>query len=237
MASGDPEPMKLLALDAATAACSVAVWVDGTIRAQDLRPMARGQSEALMPMVVAALAEAGLAFADLNAVAATVGPGAFTGLRIGLAAARAMALAAHLPCLGVTTLEAVAANVPEAERQGAAVLVVLDAKRADLYAQVFSATLAPLTEPRAVLPADLAGLLPEGSVIVAGDAAARAAEVLTEAGIETRLSAAPGLPDAAVVASIAAGRQRDGRPALPPVPLYLRAPDVTLSANSRGLRA
>ncbi|MBE0531054.1 MAG: tRNA (adenosine(37)-N6)-threonylcarbamoyltransferase complex dimerization subunit type 1 TsaB, partial [Rhodospirillales bacterium] len=173
--------MKLLALDTATAACSVAVWVDGTIRAQCLRPMARGQSEALMPMVVAALAEAGLAFADLDAVAATVGPGAFTGLRIGLAAARAMALAAGLPCLGVTTLEAVAANVPEAECQGAAILVVLDAKRADLYAQVFSADLEPLTEPRAVLPADLAGLLPEGPVVVAGDAAALAVEVLAGA--------------------------------------------------------
>lgn len=237
MASGDPKPMKLLALDTATAACSVAVWVDGTIRARALRPMARGQSEALMPMIVAALAEAGLTFAELDAVAATVGPGAFTGLRIGLAAARAMALAAHLPCLGVTTLEAVAANVPETERQGAAVLVVLDAKRADLYAQVFSATLEPLTEPGAVLPADLTGLLPEGPVIVAGDAAARAAAVLAGAGIEVRLSAAPGLPDAAMVAAIAARRRRSGRPALPPEPLYLRAPDVTLSANSRGLRA
>lgn len=229
--------MKLLALDTATAACSVAVWVDGAIRARGLRPMARGQSEALMPMVVAALAEAGLTFADLDAVAATVGPGAFTGLRIGLAAARAMALAAGLPCLGVTTLEAVAANVPETERNGSAVLVVLDAKRADLYAQVFSATLEPLTEPGAVLPADLAGLLPEGPVIVAGDAAARAAEVLAAAGIETRLSAAPGLPDAAMVAAIATRRRRAGLPALPPEPLYLRSPDVTLSANSHGLRA
>ncbi len=228
--------MKLLALDTATASCSAAVWVDGTIRARRLRPMARGQSEALMPMVVSVLAEAGLAFADLDAVAATVGPGAFTGLRIGLAAARAMALAAHLPCLGVTTLEAVAANVPEAERQGGAVLVALDAKRADLYAQVFSAALEPLTEPKAVLPADLAGLLPGGPVIVAGDGAARAAQALAEVGIETRLSAAPGLPDAAMVAAIAAGRQQAGRPALPPEPLYLRPPDVTLSANSRGLR-
>lgn len=236
MATGDATPMKLLALDTATAACSVAVWVDGTVRAHRLRPMTRGQSEALMPMVVAALAEAGLAFADLDAVAATVGPGAFTGLRIGLAAARAMALAAGLPCLGVTTLEAVAANVPEAERHGAAVLVALDAKRADVYAQVFSASLEPLSEPAAVLPADLAGLLAGGPVIVAGDAAARAAEALAGAGIEARVSAAPGLPDAARVAAIAAHRRAAGQPALAPEPLYLRAPDVTLSANSRGLR-
>ena len=236
MATADAKPMKILALDTATAACSVAVWADGTIRAQRLQPMVRGQSEALMPMVVAALAEAGLTFADLDAVAATVGPGAFTGLRIGLAAARAMALAANLPCLGVTTLEAVAANVPESERDGAAVLVALDAKRADVYAQVFSTALVPLTEPGAVLPADLAGLLAGGPVVVAGDAAPRAAEALAGAGIEARVSAAPGLPDAARVAAIAAGRSQAGRPALPPEPLYLRAPDVTLSANSRGLR-
>lgn len=229
--------MKLLALDTATAACSVAVWEDGIIRARQLRPMVRGQSEALMPMVVAVLAEAGLAFVDLDGVVATVGPGAFTGLRIGLAAARAMALAAGLPCLGVTTLEAVAANVPEAERRGAALLVVLDAKRADVYAQVFSAALKPLGEPRAVLPAELPGLVPAGPLVVAGDAAVRAVEALVAAGIEARPSTGAGVPDAARVAAIAADRRLAGRPPLPPEPLYLRAPDVTLSANSRGLRA
>ncbi|MDX9859353.1 MAG: tRNA (adenosine(37)-N6)-threonylcarbamoyltransferase complex dimerization subunit type 1 TsaB [Rhodospirillales bacterium] len=229
--------MKLLALDTATAACSVAIWDDGSIRAWQFSPMMRGQSEALMPMVVAVLAEAGLAFADLDGVAATVGPGAFTGLRIGLAAARAMALAAGLPCLGVTTLEAVAANASEAERHGAALLVVLDAKRADVYAQVFSAAFLPLSEPQAVLPAALPGLVPAGPVVVVGDAAARAVEALAVAGIEARPSAGAGIPDAAQVAAIAAARHLAGRPALAPEPLYLRAPDVTLSANSRGLRA
>jgi len=229
--------MKLLALDTATTACSAAVWEDGAIRAHCLRPMARGQSEALMPPIIPVPAEAGPAFAHLPGVPPTVGPGALPGPRIGLSAARAMALAAGLPCLGVTTLEAVAENVPAAERAGATILVALDAKRADLYVQLFSATLEPLSEPQAVLPADLAGLLPGGPVVVAGDAAPAAVEALATAGIEARPSTGSGIPDAAQVAAIAARRRRAGLPALPPGPLYLRPPDVTLSSNSRGLRA
>lgn len=228
--------MKLLALDTATTACSAALWDDGIVRARDLRVMARGQAEALMPMVVGVLARAGLAFADLDLIAATVGPGAFTGLRIGLAAARAMALAAGLPCAGVTTLEAVAANVAESERRGSSLLVALDAKRADLYVQVFTDGRDPLAPPRAVLPADLAGLVPPGPLMIVGDAAAQAAAALAVAGIDARLSSASGIPDAACVAAIAARRWQAGGPALPPEPLYLRPPDVTLSANSGGLR-
>ena len=104
--------MRLLALDTATAACSVALWRDGAVLARRFEAMLRGQSEALMPMVGAVLAEAGCGFKDLDAIAVTVGPGAFTGLRIGLAAARGMALAAELPLIGVTTLEAVVHGVP-----------------------------------------------------------------------------------------------------------------------------
>ncbi|MCH7931874.1 MAG: tRNA (adenosine(37)-N6)-threonylcarbamoyltransferase complex dimerization subunit type 1 TsaB, partial [Proteobacteria bacterium] len=94
--------MNVLALDTATAACSVALWSDGTVLAQRFATMARGHAEALMPMVEAVMAEAGLAFADLDLVATTVGPGTFTGLRVGLAAARGLALAGGLPIVGVT---------------------------------------------------------------------------------------------------------------------------------------
>ena len=170
--------MRILALDTATSACSVALWCDGAVRARRFAPMERGQAEALVPMLGAVLADAGCAFAELDLLAVTVGPGTFTGLRIGLAAARGLALAAALPCLGVTTLEAVADGVGPEERAGAALLVVLDAKRRDVYAQLFSAGLEPLGEARAVLPSGLAETLPAGPLVVAGDAAHSAAEAL-----------------------------------------------------------
>ena len=142
--------MKVLALDTATSACSAALWEDGAVRARRLTITERGQAEALMPMVLAVLEEAGEDFAGLDLLAVTVGPGAFTGLRIGLAAARGMALAAGLPCLGVTTLEAVAHGVGADERARATLLVALETKRADLYVQAFDGGLQPLGEPRAV---------------------------------------------------------------------------------------
>ena len=76
--------MIVLAMDTSTSACSAALWADGRILARRLSPMARGQSEALMPMVAEVMAEAGLDFKALDLLAVSVGPGAFTGLRIGL---------------------------------------------------------------------------------------------------------------------------------------------------------
>ena len=247
--------MNILALDTALAACSVALWRDGAIDAGRFAPMDRGQSEAIMPMVRQVMAEAGAQFADIDLVAVTIGPGAFTGLRIGLAAARGLALAAGLPCLGVTTLEAVAAGIPAAERIAGTVLVVLETKRADVYAQSFDARALdddpkPLDSPSAVVPESLvhpvasgvAGAPPAfgirghpvapgvaGALIVVGNAAPRVVAALGQAGVPASLSAAPGLPDAAVVARIAARRWRPGQVLAPPAPLYLKPPAVTRS--------
>ncbi len=197
--------------------------------------MARGQSEALMPMVTEVMAEAGVAFDGLDLLAATVGPGAFTGLRIGLAAARGMALALSIPCLGVTTLEAVAEGVPPAEREGRTVLAALDAKRADLYVQLFSSDLEPRSAPEALMPADLSRLV-SGAAVVVGDAAEIALEALNDSGGDVLSSSAPGIADAARIAGIAARRWTPGMALEAPEPLYLRPPDVTISANSGRLR-
>lgn len=228
--------MRILAFDTATTACSAAVWADGHVVARRFRPMPRGQAEALIPMVTEVMNEAGVAFDGLDLLAATIGPGAFTGLRIGLAAARGMALAAALPCLGVTTLEAVAEGVPDIERDDAHVLVALDAKRADVYAQLFTSDLEAVCDPIAALPADLAGKMPAGRLIVAGDAAEPVLDALATAGIEVRASAAPGVPDATLIAAIAARHWMPGAVLSTPAPLYLRPPDVTLSPNSGRLR-
>lgn len=233
--------MRILGFDTATSACSAAVWEDGRIAARRFEPMSRGQSERLMPMVREVLSEAGADFPDLDLLAVTTGPGAFTGLRIGLAAARGMALAGDLACFGVTTLDAVAAGVSETERQKANVLVVLDSKRAEVYAQAFRSDLRPLSEVQALMPADLAALTANGEgdadrVLVAGDGAGQVIQALKDKGIEAVLSTAPGVPDAATVAAIAAERWSSDQPAEPLRPLYLRPPDAKASKNGGGIR-
>ena len=215
--------MKVLGLDTATSGCSAALWDDGRVTARRAEPMARGQAEALVPMVEAVLADAGLGFADLDRIAVTVGPGAFTGLRISLAAARGFALAAGLPVIGLTTFEALAHALPEAERHGRTVLVAVDSRRAEPFLQLFDADLTPLGEPALLAPVDVPAWLPAGPLLVAGDGAVLLKPVLEERP-EVTFAAGPGLPDAAVVAALGAQRVEG----LPPQPLYLRPPDVTL---------
>ena len=227
--------MKILALDTAVSACSVALWRDGGVRARRYELMPRGHAEALMPMVEDVLAAAGERILGLDLLAVTIGPGAFTGLRVGLAAARGMALASALPCLGITTLEAVAYGIPEAERKARTVLVALNSKTEIIFAQFFLADLEPLSPPLALAADGLARDIPRSPLLIAGDAAGLAAQRLTESGIETALSSAPALPDAAIVAAIAARRWRPGQAPPPPSPLYLRRP-AAIPAKNGGRR-
>lgn len=214
--------MIVLAMDSSTSACSAALWADGTVLSRRLSPMARGQSEALMPMVAEVMEEAGLDFAALGLLAVSVGPGAFTGLRIGLAAARGLALATGLPLAGVSTPLAVAHGVPEAERHGRTLMVAMESRRDEAWVQVFDAGLTPLGEVAALLP-EHAALLVSGPLVVAGDAAAAILALRPDAVAAT----APGWPDAGLVARLAAEQWGRGQ-SLPPEPLYLRPPDVTL---------
>ncbi|NQU56835.1 MAG: tRNA (adenosine(37)-N6)-threonylcarbamoyltransferase complex dimerization subunit type 1 TsaB [Rhodospirillales bacterium] len=235
--------MRILGFDCATSACSAALWDDGRIVARRFEAMNRGHGEFLMPMIGDVMAQAGMEYSDLDLLAATIGPGGFTGMRIGLATARAMALAAQLPCLGVSTLEAVANSIDEAERKTGPLLVCLDSKRADIFTQAFGPDLSPLGEAGAVLPDDLAAFVKaqvkgkaDGPVLVAGDVAGRAAEALAGGGVEARLSTAPGTPDAAVVCAIAAERWDGNVKISPPRPLYLRPPDAKAPKNGGRLR-
>jgi tRNA threonylcarbamoyladenosine biosynthesis protein TsaB len=217
--------MLVLGLDSAMTGCSVALVLDGRLKAERRSAEERGQAAILLPLIEETMAAAEASFEALDLIAVTVGPGGFTGLRIGLAAAHGIAIGAARPVAGVTTLEAVAAATTAAERAGRTLVVALETKRRDLYLQAFGPALEPLVEPEAVEPEGFAAALPEGPLLLAGDGAARLAQAL--AGADVRLSGAPGIPDAAAVARIAGGRHGTAA-ARAGTPLYLRAPDVTL---------
>ena len=123
--------MIVLGLDTCLNACSVAVLDDERVVASAREVMARGHQEQLAPMAQAVMARAGLAFADLDRIAATVGPGSFTGLRVGVAFAKGLALALGKPTVGIGTLEALAAQAP------GLVFPAIDARRGQLYLQAF----------------------------------------------------------------------------------------------------
>jgi tRNA threonylcarbamoyladenosine biosynthesis protein TsaB len=228
--------MNILALDSATAACSAAVWSGDGIAAHRFEPMARGHAEHLMPMVRDVMAESGLSFHDLDCIATTTGPGGFTGLRIGLAAARALAMAAKLPIAGYTTLEIVARS-PQGQAAPHPRLVVLDAKRSDFYFQLFLPDGAALSEPATAKPAAIAAALAsQGPMTICGDGANAVYEELKACGVQIQRSTGPDAPDAAVLAQIAHGDidgDIDGDinfefASRPPEPVYLRPPDAAL---------
>lgn len=225
--------MILLAFDTAQGALSAAVMEGEGVLASSFEPRTRGHAEALMPLLETMLAEAALGFADLDALAVTVGPGTFTGLRVGLAAARGLALARALPLVGVTTLDAVAE--PAGAEADEIAIALFDARRDEVYMQAFAPTrghsLVPLTPPLLVGLDEAVAHLPEGKAVLVGTGAELLAPRLEAAGRPFRLSPAKPQPDAQAVGRIALARiaaQGLGAFRVAPEPLYIRAPDAKL---------
>ena len=208
--------MIVLGLDTALAACSVAVTRDGQVLAALSEPMLRGHQERLAPMTAEVMARAGLPFSALDHIGVTVGPGSFTGLRVGLAFAKGLGLALGKPCVGVGTLEALAASEPGPGLTAA----VIDAKRDQVYLQAFEsgrAVMAPDALEVATAAARLAELWRGGPLRLVGPGAPLLAGIAPEVFVTDRQA-----PDPAAVCALAAGR------ATPARPLYLRAPDAKL---------
>jgi tRNA threonylcarbamoyladenosine biosynthesis protein TsaB len=208
--------MIVLGLDTALAACSVAVTRDGEVLAAMSEPMLRGHQERLAPMAQEAMAAAGLPFSALDRIGVTVGPGSFTGLRVGLAFAKGLGLALGKPCVGAGTLEALAASEPGPGLTA----TVIDAKRGQVYLQAFdggAAVMAPDVLPVAIAAARLAELWRGGPLRLVGPGATLLAGIAPEVMVIERAA-----PDPAAVCALAASRTTPARP------LYLRAPDAKL---------
>lgn len=224
----------VLALDAAGFGCSVAVALGETILAEKRSDAMHGQAESLLPLVAACVHEAGQSPAAIDLIAATVGPGSFTGIRVGLAAARGVALATGAKVIGITSFETVAAEFASGSRaNGRALLVALESRCEDLYVQFFNASGDSLSHPAAAAPASLVEAAQAATagmpLLIAGDAAQRAAAALGRYP-HTIL----GSPARGAAGALRAGVRllRAGKTLGPARPFYLRPPAAALPGGT-----
>ncbi|HSZ95108.1 MAG TPA: tRNA (adenosine(37)-N6)-threonylcarbamoyltransferase complex dimerization subunit type 1 TsaB [Bradyrhizobium sp.] len=216
--------MLILAIDTALDACAAAVLDTeaGQLIAQESQAMKRGHAEALMPLIGRVIAASGTAFASLGRVAVTTGPGSFTGLRVGLSAARGIALAANIPVVGVTTLTAYAAPIVSQNAEHP-VISVIDARHDQVYLQVVSGNGSALVRPRVAPMEEALEACRFGAPYVVGNAAGLLGErwpsqAVPPAGVDMQPA-----PDIAWVGWLGAAVSPNTAPARP---FYLRAPDA-----------
>lgn len=221
--------MNVIGIDTCFPALSVAVGREiGTPDAHVLavtEPMSTGHAERLLPLLSELLDQSGLAIGHIDRIAVTIGPGSFTGTRIGIAAARALKLARDVPIVTFTSLEAIAFSPSIMPAPGEDDLVVaIDAHRGEAYAQSFGATTREaLAPPRIVSMTGLASVSRGQSVLAVGTAAEGVAAAITQAGGSARAQSGTIFPDMAAAILRAATRA----PASAAVePLYLRPPDA-----------
>ena len=222
--------MLILAIDTALDACSAGVLDTdaGRLIAQESQPMKRGHAEALMPLIARVIKQAGIAFASFDRIAVTTGPGSFTGLRVGLSAARGIALAADKPVVGLTTLAAYAAPVVS-ENAEQPVISAIDARHDQVYFQVVSGNGSSLIRPRVAPIEEALRASRFGAPHLIGNAAGiLAGRWPTDAPPPFAVDAQPA-PDITWVAWLGAAVNPATAPARP---YYLRAPDAKLPTDT-----
>jgi tRNA threonylcarbamoyladenosine biosynthesis protein TsaB len=215
--------MLVLAIDTALEACSAAIFdsADASILASDSQIMVRGHAEALMPILAAVMRQAAISYAALDRIAVTVGPGSFTGLRVGIAAARGLALATHKPAIGITTLHALAAPYIAAD-PATPVAAAIDGRHKHVYFQLFGVGGRVLLPPRMMPLAEAVHAAAGASARLVGSGARLMAELWPENATPPEIDER-GAPDIDWVAQL--GARADPNEA-PPKPLYLRAAEA-----------
>lgn len=221
--------MLILAIDTALDACAAAVLDTdaGEFLAQESLLMKRGHAEALMPMIARVMQSADLAFTSLDRIAVTVGPGSFTGLRVGISAARGLALAAKRPAVGLTTLSAYAAAVVS-RNEPAPVISAIDARHDHVYFQIVAGDGSQLVRP-CVAPIDEAIAASQfGAPQLVGNAAGILADRWPKNGVQPVVVDTQPAPDIGWVAWLGAAADPGATPARP---FYLKAPDAKPAAT------
>lgn len=210
----------LLAFDTALNGCNVACVCAGGKPATRQIVTGRDQAAKLVPLIQECMDEAGVAFTDLDAIITTIGPGSFTGLRIGLSAARSFSLSLNKPLIGVTTMD-IAAQQALRVAGGAPFIIVIETKRADYYGQLFDGQGAATSEPFAKSGEEIAAML--DGYFVYGDAAARFVNETNYNGSHQSMEMIDPLDLLAVGAVSPVTDKAE--------PLYLRGADVSIAKN------
>jgi tRNA threonylcarbamoyladenosine biosynthesis protein TsaB len=223
--------MRILAVDTALGLCSALVMDTATdqIIARESLLMDRGHAEALMPLLERVMAHVPEGFSSLERIATTVGPGSFTGLRVGLSAARAIALATSLPIVGITTLSAFAAPYL-GDGSDRNVASVIDARHQHVYLQI-SGSHGRIIVPPCIIPiVEAEALIFSAEARIVGSGASLFAKLADASHSKTICEADQAGPDCEWVARLAAfANPEDARP----TPLYLRPPDAIPQQNGR----
>lgn len=229
--------MLILGLDCSSASCSVAISRGGTALAREHMAMARGHAAALPPMISATLNAAGKTARDLDAIAVSTGPGSFTGLRVGMAAAKGLALALDRPLIGVSCFDAIARRATQDRNRldFDFLLLALASKREEIFVLGLDSQGTEIIGPRALTPISVderfGSMMGKGHrLYLAGEAANSLADALQRAGsrCRARIEIGPARPPDAAEIAFLAHDALDRDPAPPRVyetglaPLYIR---------------
>lgn len=217
--------MKVLAIDCAASLCAACVYdaAAGLELGRSVLDLGKGHAEHLMAVIAEALKAGATDYAGLGAIAVSVGPGSFTGLRVGVSTARGLALALKIPAIGVTTLEALAGEAATAF-PGRAVLAALDAGREEIHAALYDEMSALTYGPAVVTLAEATGMAIESSAVLAGNAAA---QIAASAGRGFDIGPRTATADILTYARLAVVKGAGERPK----PLYLRGADAKPQAG------
>lgn len=221
--------MLTLAIDTASVYCSVALVYHKSPLVRISERIGRGHAEKLIGQIIHATHQANVALEQVNRIAVNVGPGSFTGVRVGIATARALALALEIPVIGVSSLEALAAQI-SIKNTTPAITVALEAGRGMFYHQNFSHDLTPLSEPCLKTLDRIIESLPPKTILTGSAASIIALHLKNQNTINSK-TVIDQIPceaaDVLVYAHLAANRQ----PRFPPRPLYLRDADARKHIN------
>ena len=223
--------MKILAIDTALGAVSACVYLSATraMLASESIAMTRGHAEALLPLVDRVLSRLDGGAGALDRIAVTVGPGSFTGIRVGVAAARAFALACGIPAVGVSTLSALAAPLIS-EAETGIVAAAVDARHGQVYVAAYTAAGRMILTPRIAPVREAVRMLGSGAIRLAGSGAPLMAIEAWSLGLAAEVAGELIAPDIRYVAHLGALAEPADAPARP---LYLKPPDARPQTAAR----
>ncbi|MCV6546908.1 MAG: tRNA (adenosine(37)-N6)-threonylcarbamoyltransferase complex dimerization subunit type 1 TsaB [Cohaesibacter sp.] len=217
-----------LAIDTALNACSLALAIRTKDQTDPIvicksQAMERGHTENLMTMLEDLLREAQVNYCDLTSLAVTVGPGSFTGLRVGLSTMRALALALDLPLIGLSSLRALELTAREKGVKGP-LCAAIDARRGQIYSQIFNGTAA--SEPKALSLNDLIAQVSKEQIPILIGSASEMIRKAMQSKSDKEEQESPPLPQIPDMGSVAKWALDQPKPEASPDPLYLRAPNA-----------